>query len=86
VKGDANSPQVLANLPTEAEAALLVGHLGSLGIEAYVSGAGTSTGWPEAASDVQVVVRRADLVRAREALDLIRGKQSSKQAENVAEE
>jgi hypothetical protein len=58
VKGDANSPQVLTNLPTEAVAALLVGHLGSLGIEAYISGAGTSTGWPEAASDLQVVVRR----------------------------
>lgn len=78
MKGDANSPQVLAKLPTEAEAALLVGHLRSMGIEAYVSGAGTSTGWPEAASDVQVVVRQGDLARAREALELIRGERSRK--------
>ena len=86
MQGDANSPQVLANLPTEAEAALLVGHLDSLGIKAYVSGAGTSTGWPEAPSDVQVVVRQADLARAQEALDHIRDKRSKKQADNVGEE
>ena len=62
---DSNNPVVLANLLTDAEAALLVGHLESLGIEARVSGAGGATGWPEAARYAQVVVREGDLERAQ---------------------
>ena len=85
MKDDANSPQVLTKVLTEAEATLLVGHLESLGIKAVVSGAGTSTGWPEAPSDVQVVVRRNDFARAREALDLIRDKRSKPRSDDVGD-
>jgi hypothetical protein len=67
--GDPNSPQVLAGLLREEEAALIVGHLDSLGIHADIWGASTSgLGWPEVPRNVQVVVRQADLERARAAL------------------
>jgi FAD/FMN-containing dehydrogenase len=68
---DPDSPREVARVRTEVEAALVVGHLESLGIKAFISGAGTSTGWPEVPGDVQVVVRQADLERAHEALDHI---------------
>ncbi len=61
---DPDSPRQLARLPTEVDAALLVEHLESFGIKAMIGGAGTSTGWPEAPGDVQVLVRLGDLERA----------------------
>jgi hypothetical protein len=64
---DLNNPAVLANLLTDSEAALLVAHLETLGIIARVSGAGGGTAWPESAGYSQVVVRQADLERARAA-------------------
>lgn len=60
---DPNSPRVLARLPTEIDAVLLVDHLEGSGIKAMIGGAGTSTGWPEAPGDVQVLVRASDLER-----------------------
>ena len=67
---DPNNPQVLAGLLTEEEAALIVGHLDSLGIHADIWGANTSgVAWPEVPRNVQVVVRQADLERARAALE-----------------
>jgi hypothetical protein len=66
---DLDNPVVLANLPTDAQAALLVNRLESLGIRALISGAGGATGWPEAGGYTQVVVRQADLERAQAALD-----------------
>jgi hypothetical protein len=68
MESDPNAPVVLANLLTDAEAALLIGHLESLGITARTSGAGGATGWPEAAGYTQVVVRQADFERADAAL------------------
>jgi hypothetical protein len=65
---DPNSPQVLTNRRNETEAALVVNHLASIGIEARIAGSGPSSGWPEALGEVQVVVRQADLERAKEAL------------------
>jgi hypothetical protein len=62
-----DNPVVLSNLLTNDEAAMLVAELESLGITARVSGAGGATGWPEAASYTQVLVRRGDLERARAA-------------------
>ena len=62
---DPNSPQVLANLLTSTEAAMLVAHLESLGIAAQTSGAGGSTGWPEAPGYTQVVVKQDDLHKAQ---------------------
>jgi hypothetical protein len=69
---DPNSPKVLATLPTEAEAAMVVNHLAAQGIQALASGAGGPTGWPEARKEIQVVVRQSDLARAKELLDLVR--------------
>jgi hypothetical protein len=71
VAADPDSPTEVARVRNEVEATLIVGHLESLGIKAFISGAGTSTGWPEVPGDVQVVVRQADLERARTALDQI---------------
>ncbi len=65
---DADEPVPLANLPSDADAAILVAHLESLGIKAMISGAGGATGWPEAAMHTQVVVRQADLQRAQAAM------------------
>jgi hypothetical protein len=66
---DPDNPMVLANLRTDAEAAMLVAHLETIGITARISGTGGSTGWPEAAGYTQVVVRQADLERAQAAVD-----------------
>jgi len=74
MNNDPNSPQVLANLRTDTEAQLVVNHLESIGIKALIAGAGPSTGWPRAPSETQVVVRRADLERAKEALSTIQRK------------
>lgn len=71
--GEPNSPQVLAGSLTEAEAALIVGHLDSLGIHADVWGANTTgVAWPEVPCNAQVVVRQADLERARAVLQRLR--------------
>ena len=69
---DPNDPQVVASLLTEPEAAELAAHLEALGIRAHVWGANSTIAWPEVPRDVQVVVRQADLVRAREAIDQLR--------------
>lgn len=75
---DHNEPVTLANLPNDADAAILVAHLESLGIKAMISGAGGATGWPEAAMLTQVVVRHADLERAQAAMrELQPGDESS---------
>ena len=72
MSGDPNNPQVVAGLLTQEEASLLVAHLESLGIRADVWGANTAIAWPEIPRNVQVVVRSADLARAKEALDQFR--------------
>ena len=64
---DAQTPVVLADYLTDTEAALLIGHLESLGIMARANGSGGATGWPEMATYTQVVVRQADLERAKAA-------------------
>jgi len=61
---DPNSPYVLASLLTEIEAQLIVNHLESVGIKAVLC-AGPR---PEMPCRAQVVVRRADLERAMQAL------------------
>ncbi len=69
---DPDSPQVLASLLMEHEAAILASHLESLGTRAHVWGANSSAAWPEVPSNVQVVVRQADLTRARQAIGELR--------------
>lgn len=68
MENDPNGPHVLANSRTQMEAQLVVNHLEILGIKALINGAGPSTGWPEALGEIQVVVRRADIERAKQAL------------------
>jgi hypothetical protein len=77
---DPNSPKVLATLPTEVEAALVVNHLRNQGIEAHLSRSGSAAGWMDERIDIQVVVRQTDLARAKEALDLVRQTRQEKQA------
>lgn len=63
---DVNNPVVvLANWLTDAQAALVVAHLESLGISASISGSGGSSGWPAVPGYTQVIVRQSDLERAR---------------------
>ncbi|MFO1096354.1 MAG: hypothetical protein U0992_24075 [Planctomycetaceae bacterium] len=66
---DPDSPRVLALMRTEIDAQFLIDHLRSLGIWSMNGGAGTSTGWPEAHGDVQVLVRQSDLQRAQQVRD-----------------
>jgi len=65
---DPNRPVVLSDLLTEIEATMVIGYLDSIGIRAMTAGAGGATGWPDAASYTQVVVRHCDEARARLAL------------------
>jgi len=67
---DANEPVQLTVVPTEMEAAELVGYLAQFGIEAYSEDGGTSS-WLDAKDAVRarVFVRAADLERAQQALE-----------------
>jgi hypothetical protein len=69
---DPDDPQVVASLLTEPEAAELAAHLEALGIRAHVWGANSTIAWPEVPRDVQVVVRRADVLRAQEVIAQLR--------------
>jgi len=73
---DPHGPRVLTSCRNETEAALVVNLLASIGIQARIAGTGPSTGWPEALGEVQVVVRQADLNRARDSLRDSQQKQS----------
>jgi hypothetical protein len=68
---DPNSPQTVATALSEQEAALIVNHLDTLGIRADIWGTSGLAGWPDVPRDIRIVVRQADLDRAREALDRI---------------
>ena len=54
---------------TDIEARLLIGYLDELGIHAFHSGVGGSTGWPDAAPYAQVVVRECDYEGAKRAME-----------------
>jgi hypothetical protein len=69
---DPNSPQLLTTALTEQEAALMVNHLETLGIKADIWGTSGLAGWPDVPRDIRIVVRQADLDRAREALERVR--------------
>jgi hypothetical protein len=68
---DPNSPQALTTALTEQEAALIVNHLEALGIKADIWGARGLAAWPDVPRDIRVIVRQADLSRAKEALERI---------------
>lgn len=60
---DPDSPQVLARLTDEVDAHLLMYHLRSRDIKALYGGEGPSEGHLH--GDVQILVRQADLERAK---------------------
>lgn len=66
---DPHRPLVLSNFLTEVEAGLLIAFLEGQGVKAFNSGAGGSTGWPDAAAYSQVVVREVDLSKAQALLE-----------------
>jgi hypothetical protein len=65
---DPDKVVVLARVPTELLASLLVGQLQNEGIQAEVSGVLTSAFRAEAPGDVKILVHARDLERARELL------------------
>ena len=70
---DPNQPVVLASFANEADAAVAVAALEARGIQAHTTGALTSGFRAEAPGGVQVLVRRSELDRARDALGEMRG-------------
>lgn len=73
--GDPNSPRRLVSVQNEIEAGGLVTALANYGIEARTTGGFTSGFKAEAPGMVQVIVRQADLERARQALAEIQAEQ-----------
>jgi hypothetical protein len=65
---DPNSPRALVSVPNEGSAAGIVTALAEQGIQASVTGGFTAGFQAEAPGQVQVVVRLADLERAKQAL------------------
>jgi hypothetical protein len=62
---DPNRPVVLTTVPTEVQAALIVAALCEQGIEAQTIGELTSAFRAEVPGGVSILVRQADLNRAR---------------------
>ncbi len=74
---DPNSPRVLLTTRNEVEAAGIVTALAACDIEASITGGFTSGFKAEAPGNVQVLVRSADLERAKQALAEIRAEQET---------
>ena len=68
---DPNRPVVLTSVPSEAQAVMIVAALDERGIEARIQGELTSGFRAEAPGQVQVIVRQADLDRARAIIEAI---------------
>lgn len=75
---DPNSPQIVASALTEQEATLVVNHLEALGIRADIWGGAGMVAWPDVPRNIQVVVRHADVLQAKEALERIRQQRSAR--------
>lgn len=69
---DPNNPETLISFPSDVRAAAFVTALRARGIEATTTGGYTSGFRAEAPGQVNVIVRQADLVKARAALDQIK--------------
>lgn len=69
---DPERPIVLVSVPNEIEAAAILGALGDVGIEGHALGGYTAGFRAEAPGLVQIVVRQADLERAKATLDSLR--------------
>ena len=68
---DPNRPVVLTSVPSEAQAVIIVAALDERGIQARTQGALTSAFRAEVPGEVQVLVRQADLDRARAIIEAI---------------
>jgi hypothetical protein len=67
---DPNDLQVLSVVQSEVEASLIVNHLADNGITARAAGASLGATWPQLPwGEMQVIVRQADVSRAKELLD-----------------
>jgi len=65
---DPELPETLLSVPNEIEAASIVGYLEQCGIRAFAAGGYTSGFKVAAPGDVKILVKHADLDRARQAL------------------
>ena len=65
---DPNQPVVLVTVPTEVEAAMIAAGLENEGVSAHTEGGVISTLYPGACDGVHILVRQADVERAREVL------------------
>lgn len=72
---DPNSPEVLLKVPTEFEAAAIVGALADHGVGALTTGGYTSGFQAEAPGNVAVVVKHVDIDRAKQVLAEIQSQQ-----------
>jgi hypothetical protein len=72
---DPNRPEVLLSVPNEIEAAAITTALAEYGVEAFAAGGYTSGFRAEAPGNVKVLVKHADLDRAKQALAGIRQQQ-----------
>ena len=68
---DPNRPVVLTSVPSEAQAVMIVAALDEQDIPAQVQGALTSAFRAEVPGEVQVLIRQADLDRARAIIEAI---------------
>jgi hypothetical protein len=80
---DPNRPEVLLSVANEIEAAAMVNALAELGVEAFAAGGYTSGFKAEAPGDVAVMVKQANLDRAKQALAEIRQQQGHIDWDNV---
>ncbi|MGH7201945.1 MAG: putative signal transducing protein [Planctomycetaceae bacterium] len=71
---DPDSLEVLASVPTEAEAAMIVAALDERGLRAQAVGGHTAGFRADAPGEVAVLVRRMDLDAAARILQELRGK------------
>ncbi len=65
---DPDRPETLLSVANEIEAATIVGYLDQCGIRAFAAGGYTSGFKAEAPGNVKILVKQADLDRARQAL------------------
>ncbi len=79
-----NNPETLVSVPNDLEAAMIVSALAAHGVDASTAGDFTSGFRAEAPGMVKVIVRCADLTRAREALDVLKSESQHESANHAS--
>lgn len=72
-----NNPETLVSVPNDFEAAIIVSALAAHDVDATTSGGFTAGFRAEAPGEVNVIVRRRDLAKARQALSELPVRESS---------